>query len=119
MSLLKLDLTENHVKLLKYLRWSINKKGFIVGTEDDSFDPAPFGENNLYDAMELIINGKPKDIDFLTHEDIITYTDEEKAVWDALYAELPLALEVILYNGNFELGSYVCQYHNRLWKKTN
>jgi len=117
MSLLTLKITEDHLKLLKYLKWSINGKGFIVGTEDDTYDPAPFGENNLYDAMQLILEGKPSDIDFLTHEDIITYTDEQKEVWDKLYAELPLALEIILYNGNFEIGTYAAQYHNRLWKK--
>ena len=119
MSVLTFELTENHVKLLKFLRWSINAKNFIVGTEDETEDPAPFGENNLYDAIDLILNGRPANIDPLTHEDIIEYSDEQKAEWDKLYSELPMALDVILYNGHFDLGTYKTRFHDRNWKKTN
>jgi len=56
-------LTENHIKLLKHLKWSVNDKGFIVGTENEVEDPAPFGENTLYEAIDLILNGMPEDFD--------------------------------------------------------
>jgi hypothetical protein len=49
-------------------------------------------------------------------EEIKEYSKEQKAEWDALYNELPLALDVIMFNGNFELGSYATQYHDRNWR---
>lgn len=119
MSVVLITLTEKHIKLLKHLRWSINKKNFIIGTEDETEDPAPFGENNLYDAMDLILNGKPADFNPFEDSDIKEYSKEQKDEWDALYAELPIALEVILYNGSFELGTYRAKFHDRQWKKKN
>jgi hypothetical protein len=116
MSVIKFELTKNHVKLLKHLRWSVNDNGFIVSTEDETEDTAPFGENNLYDAMDLILNGMPEGIDPFTHEELIEYSDEQKAEWDALYAELPMALDVILFNGHFNLGHYKTKFHFRDWK---
>jgi hypothetical protein len=53
----------------------------------------------------------------MTHEDFPVYTDSQIAEWDKLYSELPMALDVILYNGNFELGTYKTRYHLRDWKK--
>ena len=117
MSVLTFELSENHVKLLKQLRWSINKDNLIVNVSDDE-DSVIFGENNLYDAIDLILNGKPENINALTHEDIIEYSDEQKAEWDKIYSELPMALDIILYNGHFELGSYKTKFHDRNWKKT-
>ena len=35
MSIIKFELKEEHLKLLKYLRWSITKNGFLIGTEDE------------------------------------------------------------------------------------
>ena len=110
MSLVTFTLTEQHLKLLKFLRWSINDKGFIVGTEDEIEDPAPFGENNLYEAIDLILNGMPEDFDPFNTEDIKVYSDEQKAEWDKLYSELPMALDIVLFNGHFELNTYATQY---------
>ncbi len=116
MSVEILELTEKHIKLLQHLRWSINKKNFIVGTEDETEDPAPFGENNIYDAMDLMFNGVPKNFNPLT-EEVKEYTPEQKAEWDKLYSELPIALEIILFNGSFSTGTYKCKFHDRQWKK--
>lgn len=116
MSVLKVTITENHIKLLKNLKWSVNDKGFIVGTEDDKEDPAPFGENNLYEAIDLILNGMPEDFDPFNTEELKVYSDEQKAEWETLYNELPMALDVILFNGNFELGTYATKFHDRNWK---
>lgn len=116
MSILKLELTENHIKLLKHLRWSLNAKNFIVGTEDESEDPAPFGENNIYDAIDLILNGRPADFNPDVDE-VKQYSNEQKAEWDKLYSELPIALDIILFNGHFQTGSYRTKFHDRQWKK--
>lgn len=117
MSVIILELTETHIKLLKHLRWGINKNNFISSTEDESIDPAPFGENNIYDAIDLILNGRPADFDPLKTEDLKVYSDEQKAEWDKLYSELPIALDIILFKGDFELGSYRTRFHLRDWKK--
>jgi hypothetical protein len=115
MSVLKLELKEEHVKLLKHLRWSLSS-GVVVGLSDDE-DSTPFNENSIYDAIDLILNGKPEDVDPLTHEDLPNYSEEQIAEWDKLYSELPMALDIILYNGNFELGTYKTKFHFREWKK--
>lgn len=119
MSVITLEITEQHIKLLKHLRWSVNKSGFIVNTEDDEIDPAPFGENNIYDAIDLILNGRPADFDPLTTEDLKVYSHEQMDEWDKLYTELPMALDIILYNGHFETGKYKTKFHDRQWKKIN
>ena len=118
MSVLLFELTEKHIKLLKHLRWSLTTdKKFIIGTENQEEDPAPFGENNLYDGMDLILNGVPADFDPLNTEEIRLYSTEEKAEWDKLYSELPMALDIILFNGHFETGIYKTKFHDRQWKK--
>jgi len=118
MSVLKLELKEEHVKLLKHLRWSLNPQNFIVGVSEED-EPAPFGENNIYEAIDLILNGVPKEFDPFNTEEIPQYSDEQKAEWDKLYSELPMALDIILYRGSFELGNYKTKFHDRVWKKTN
>ena len=118
MSVLVFELKEEHVKLLKHLRWSINKDNIIngVGIEEGDIAP-PFGDNNIYEAIDLILNGKTKEIDLLSYDEFPEYSEEQKSVWDNLYSELPTALDVILYNGHFELGKYKTRYHIRDWKK--
>jgi hypothetical protein len=118
MSVILFELTEKHVKLLKQLRWSLNKENIISGVSDEGDEIAPpFGENNIYDAIDLILNGVPADFDPLHTEDLKEYSDEQKAEWDKLYAELPTALDLVLFNGSFELGNYATKYHDRQWKK--
>lgn len=117
MSILILEITEKHLVLLKHLRWSINSKGFILGIEEE-IDPAPFGENTIYEAMDLILNGKTSDFNPDNSEEK-RYSVEQRAEWDKLYSELPMALEIVLNNGNFSLGKYKTKYHDRQWKKLN
>ena len=118
MSALIFELKEEHVKLLKNLRWSMNKDNIVSGVADEGDEIAPpFGEVNLYEAIDIILNGKPSNIDFMTHEDFPEYSQEQIAEWDKLYSELPMALDVILYTGSFELGIYKSRYYLRDWKK--
>lgn len=119
MSVLKLELTEQHVKLLKQLRWSIKDNIVIgVGNDGEEFIP-PFGENNIYEAIDIILNGVPENFDPFNTEDEKVYSDEQKAEWDKIYSELPTALDIIMFNGHFELGVYKTKYHDRFWKKHN
>jgi hypothetical protein len=119
MSVLKLELKEEHVKLLKQLRWSVKDNVISgVGNDGEEFIP-PFGENNIYEAIDIILNGVPEDFDPFNTEDEKVYSDEQKAEWDKLYSELPIALDIIMFNGHFELGTYKTKYHDRFWKKVN
>lgn len=115
MSVLKLELTEEHLKLLKFLRWS-TKDNVIVGLSGEE-ESVPFGENNIYEAIDLILNGVPANFDPFTTEDLPEYSLEQREAWDKLYSELPTALDIILFNGHFELGTYKTKYHFRDWKK--
>lgn len=118
MSVIKFELKKEHVLLLKNLRWSINSQGIISGVADEGDEIAPpFGEYNIYDAISLILNGKPENVDLLTHDEFFIYTDEQKSEWDKLYSELPTALEIILSNNSFEIGTYRAKYHDRNWIK--
>jgi len=117
MSVINFELKEEHIKLLRHLRWSLNDKKFIVGVEDVVEDVAPFGGNVLYEEIDLILNGVPENFDpFNTYEPIV-YKPEQIAEWDKLYGELPQALEVILSLNTFELGHYKSRYHDRVWRK--
>ena len=118
MSVLIFELKKEHVLLLKNLDWSLNKANIITGIADegDAYAP-PFGTNDIYEGIDLILNGKTNDYDPLTHEDMVIYSDEQKAEWDELYSQLPMALSVVLFNGSFELGTYKTRYHFKDWKK--
>lgn len=118
MSVIKFELKEEHIKLLKYLRWSKDKNNLIINVSDDE-ESVPFGEDNLYEAIDLILNGRPEGFNPFEDSDPIEYTSEQKEYWDKLYNELPIALDIILYNQNFDLGKYKTRYHERDWKKTN
>lgn len=117
MSIVTLEIKEDHLKLLKHLRWSL-KDNIVSGVgHDGEEDIPPFGENNLYDAIDIILHGVPEDFDPFNTEDIKEYSEEQKAEWDKLYSELPIALDIILFNGHFELGTYKTKFHDRVWKK--
>lgn len=118
MSIVKFELKEEHVKLLKHLRWSKDKNNIIVNVSDDE-DSVPFGFDTIYEAIDTILNGKPEGFDPYDTHDIIDYSDEQKDEWDKLYDELPTALDVILHNQSFNLGHYKTKYHDRNWKKMN
>lgn len=117
MSVLKLELKQEHVTLLSKLRWSL-KDNIIsgVGHDGEDFIP-PFGGNDIYEEIDLILNGMPEDFNPFTTEDFKEYSDEQKAEWDKLYSELPMAMDIIMYNNSFELGTYKTKYHDRVWKK--
>ena len=118
MSVLKFELKEEHVKLIKQLRWSFNSENQIVALGHDGVENLPpFGEDNLHEAIDLILNGFDKDMDPFTVEGPKAYSDEQKAEWDKLYDELPTAIDIVLYNGSYELGKYKTKYNLREWKK--
>lgn len=118
MSTLRIEITKEHILLLQNLRWSINKENIISGVDDEGDGIAPpFGSFDLYEAIDLILNGKPQIFDPLNTEDLPRYSDEQKKHWDKLYKELPMVLSVILQRNSFETGSFKSKFHDIKWVK--
>lgn len=117
MSVTKVTITEDHLKLLKNLQWSLGKDGIIMGVKDEGDGIAPpFGMNTIYEAIDLILNGASS-VAIESDDDLPSYSQEQIEAWDKLYSELPLVLDVILFRGNFDTGTFRTKYHIRDWKK--
>lgn len=117
MSVIIFELKEDHIKLLKGLKWGMLNNNFIVSAENIDEDPAPFGCDNLYEGMDLILNGKNESLDPFNTDVFQTYSEEQIKEWDELYMSLPMALEIIIHIGKFETGTYKAKYHNKQWVK--
>ena len=80
MALIKFELKENHIKLLKHLKWSLDTN-FIVskGNDNEEYGNSPFGGDDLIEDMNIIINGKRDNFDPLNDEILgIDLSDDEK-----------------------------------------
>ena len=126
MSVITFELKEEHVKLLKNLKWKFGGKHFELTQKDILEEVSPsvnfiaeFVGDNVYDDIDLILNGKPANFDPFKTEEVRVYTQEEKDAMDKLVEELPTALDIVLFNGNYEIGTYITRYHDRQWKKKN
>jgi hypothetical protein len=118
MSLLIFELKNEHLLLLKNLRWGLTNDKFIISTEDLNDEPTLFNTNDIYEGIDIILNGKPKDFDPLNSFELVTYSDEQKKEWDKLISDLPVAVEIILSTQGFEVGKYVATHYDRVWKLT-
>ena len=116
MSVITFELKEEHLKLLKFIKWSMTDNKLIISTDENIEGATSFGEDNLYEAIDLILNGRPTNFDPLNTHEPPSYTSEQIAEWDKLYNELPTALDLILFNGHFELGRYKTRFHERNWR---
>lgn len=118
MALLKFELKEDHIKLLKNLKWSINEvTNYIVSTGNgDEFGESPFGGDNIIEDMYIILYGKPDEFDIL-NDSIIEINQSDIENMETLFSELPMALDIILYTGSFEPGSYKTKWYDRNWTK--
>ena len=116
MSLITLTLTEQHLKLLKFFKCNLINGNIVLSIDADDGEPVTLTDDNKYEYIDLILNGMPDDFDPFNTEDIKVYSDEQKAEWDKLYSELPMSLEIVLFNGHFELNTYATQYHSRAWR---
>lgn len=119
MALIKFELKENHIKLLKHLKWSLNGNLLISkGDDNEEYGESPFGGDDLIEDMNIIINGKRDDFDPLNDEVLgIDLSDTQKNELIELYNELPVALDIILYTNSFELGNYKTKWYDRNWIK--
>lgn len=114
MSVLKFNLTQKHIDLVKHLQWNnteVNNK--VISTTTDG---SPFGGFDHYEDMGVILYGRPDDFNPLDGNPF-EWSDEQKNEIDKLLSELPMALDVILYTQSFVPGEYKTKFHNRDWKK--
>jgi hypothetical protein len=108
MSLVKFELKEEHINLLRNMAWDKGEIDPVVGTFDGDYDE---------EEMGIIIYGNPEgDFDPLD-EKVIPYTEEQIKILNGLKEELPTALDIILSTGKFEAGHYKRKFHLRDWKK--
>jgi hypothetical protein len=130
MSLIKFELKEDHLKLLRYLEWSLDDSSdYIVSkpniiTDDDEIISyvSPFGGDNLIQDIGVIIYGKSENfIDKLMDESSnfgdVLYSEEQKKYMLDLFTDLPRALEVCLFTQSFVVGHYKSKYHLRNWTR--
>ena len=120
MSVLKLELKEEHFLLLSHLKCSVQNNELVLSIVDKTNDDGleiPFTDDNKYDYIDLVLNGVPEDFDPFNVEEPKVYTDEQKSIWDKLFNELPLALSIILQTKSFEIGDYKAKFHDVVWKK--
>lgn len=116
MSVVKFKLTDDHIKLLRQLRWSNTPDNKVIISVDNVDEPLLFNENNVYEAIDMILNGKPPEFDPLNNDELPTYSSEQITNWDKLLSELPVALDIVMYNGHFNVGTYKTKFSDRDWK---
>jgi hypothetical protein len=114
MSVLKFELKEDHLKLLKHVEWERDFNGETIITSNDGDNP--FGGIDHYEDMGIILYGKPEEFDPFEGDPFI-WSDEQKEEMDKLLSELPMAIEVILNTQSFSIGKYKTKFHDKNWKK--
>lgn len=119
MALIKFELKEDHIKLIKHLKWSMTQNNQILsrGNDNEEYGESPFGGDDLFEDMDTILNGKPENFDPLNDEKIILNETQIAEMRD-LFDELPIALDIILYTSKFEPGHYKSKWYDRNWIKT-
>jgi len=110
MSVLKFELKESHLNLMKHLSWAEITDG-VITTEGET----PFGGFDHYDDMSVILYGKPEGFNPLVDEEH-KWEESQLLEMDTLLHELPMAIEVVLNAQTFKTGLYKTKYHNRDWK---
>jgi len=115
MSVIKFELTEQHIALAKNLNFELlfslaqdNKfeEGNLFGYSDDTFDD-----------VGLIIYGMPDGEFDPLGSDVISYTENQKNEMGRLIGELPIAMQIMMQTGTFVTGKYKTKHHDINWKK--
>lgn len=103
-------LTKDHIKLIRC---------FCVGWQDCEFgapeiDPKrPFGNSSVLEDIHEILTDETIGC---TNSKRDKLTDEEVDKYNQLYKETETALQIILVNGIFRIGSYKCEDYGNNWK---
>ena len=137
MSIVKFELKEDHIKLLRQIEWSevveINAfESFNAETGNPFLEKADEEEdinftgehdtvqiNDIIEYIGAIIYGAPEDDeenDPLDDEGP-KFTKDQIEYMRKIYNELPTALDIIMFTGKFEPGYYKTKNYLRDWKK--
>ncbi len=102
MSILKFELTEKHITLVRNVDWQ---------TLQD------MDEETMHEEFGVILYGKPETEFDPMSSDSPEYTEEQIAEMNLLHAELPTALQIMLATGDFFAGNYKTKHHDINWVK--
>jgi hypothetical protein len=117
MSLIKFELTDEHIKLIKQLKWdAIEFPHMKNETKVNKATPFSDGDRIVYD-IGLVLHGY--DGNPVQHDTEVDplYGEEEISRMKKLYEELPMALDIISFFGEFKTGWYKTKSYVRDWKK--
>lgn len=111
MSVDRFRVTEEHIKLIRNINIKKESKYPEIDVE------FLFGGDNLYDDINLILNGKTGDIkpDDGFSDVVLGYEPEQIELFDKLISELSTALNIVLYCGSFEPGEYIKRHGDINW----
>jgi hypothetical protein len=114
MGVLKQQITEDHIKLVRQIIFTDMDNVIFAADEDGS----PFGGTNIYEDIDLILVGAPEGkIDPFAEPKPLS--DEKIETYKALYKDLPNVMEIIMQRASFEVGFYKRRTHIRRggWEK--
>ena len=114
MSVIKFELKQEHIDLLKYVVFE--KKSFISKEIKTRHDTTPWGGDNYYEDMGVILYGKPDNFNPLD-DNPFEWSREQKDEMELLFDEIGVALEIVLNTQKFEPGHYKKRYHLPDWKR--
>lgn len=115
MSILKFELKEEHIVLLKSFKWCEMDESMVIKSD---LDDNPLSGYDYHDVVGALIFGLPDNYDAIL-DDRIPFTEEQINEIDKLISELPMALDVILNGRTFEAGFYKTKFVHRDWKRIN
>ncbi len=120
MSVKLLNVTEDHIKLLKSLEFEIESDSYHLTTRSSEYDdkPCAFGYETFLEEAGIIIYGKPETFD-PDSTDIRLFTEEQEKYMKQLFLELPDVLTIRLQHEGSILGNFRKKYHKPGWKKVN
>lgn len=126
MSLVKFEVKEDHLKLLKFLQWSQTDTDHLISISSIDNDDAanivltPFGGDDIMEDIGAILYGQPEEFDPMDEDAEFgksNWGEEKEAYMRELFDGLSTALSIVLYTQSFDLGHYKRKFHDVVWTK--
>lgn len=114
MSVIKFEIKEEHIKLLKHIVFE--KKSLISKQIKTRHDSTPWGGLDYYEDMGVILYGKPVKFNPL-NDNPFEWSRAQKDEMDSLFDEMGIVVEIVLNTQKFEPGHYKKRYHLPDWKR--
>lgn len=115
MSVIKIKITEDHLKLVKTLNFTI-QDGHLTTQDETNEKVCAFGYEDLYSEIGLILYGQPENFDPMGTE-LSEYTEEQKTYMETLWADMDKVLELKCLYDELTPGTYKRKFHDRNWKQ--